>query len=99
MKDLRDLVKTWGICEGEAYNDFRKADEDQVTKVLNATLKFWINGCHCRTLRSSGGVPVMAQWLTNSARNHEVAGLTPGLRTSICCRHGQKERKKSNNTV
>ena len=26
-----------------------------------------------------GGVPVMAQWLTNPTRNHEVAGSTPGL--------------------
>ena len=26
-----------------------------------------------------GGVPVVAQWLTNLTRNHEVAGLTPGL--------------------
>jgi len=25
------------------------------------------------------GVPVMAQWLTNPIRNHEVAGLIPGL--------------------
>ena len=25
------------------------------------------------------GVPVVAQWLTNSTRNHEVAGLVPGL--------------------
>ena len=25
------------------------------------------------------GVPVMAQWLTNLTRNHEVSGLTPGL--------------------
>ena len=25
------------------------------------------------------GVPVMAQWLTNLTRNHEVAGLIPGL--------------------
>ena len=25
------------------------------------------------------GVPVMAQWLTNPTRNHEVAGSTPGL--------------------
>ena len=24
-------------------------------------------------------VPIMAQWLTNLTRNHEVAGLTPGL--------------------
>ena len=25
------------------------------------------------------GVPVMAEWLTNTTRNHEVAGLTPVL--------------------
>ena len=25
------------------------------------------------------GVPVMAQWLTNPSRNHEVAGSVPGL--------------------
>ena len=27
----------------------------------------------------STGVPVMAQWLTNLTRNHEVLGLIPGL--------------------
>ena len=27
----------------------------------------------------SRGVPVMAQWLTNPTRNHEVAGLIPAL--------------------
>ena len=25
------------------------------------------------------GVPVMAQWLANTTRNHEVAGSIPGL--------------------
>ena len=25
------------------------------------------------------GVPVVVQWLTNLTRNHEVAGLIPGL--------------------
>ena len=25
------------------------------------------------------GVPVVSQWLTKSTRNHEVAGLIPGL--------------------
>ena len=25
------------------------------------------------------GVPVVAQWLTNPTRDHEVVGLTPGL--------------------
>ena len=27
----------------------------------------------------SKGVPVIAQWLTNPTRNHEVAGSIPGL--------------------
>ena len=26
-----------------------------------------------------GGIPVMAQWLAKPTRNHEVAGLIPGL--------------------
>ena len=30
-------------------------------------------------LKSRGGVPVVVQWLTNPTRNHEVAGLIPGL--------------------
>ena len=25
------------------------------------------------------GVPIMAQWLTNPTRNHEVVGSIPGL--------------------
>ena len=28
---------------------------------------------------AAGGVPVMAQWLTNPTRNHEDEGLIPGL--------------------
>ena len=33
---------------------------------------------HC-IKRSDGRVPIMAQWLTNLPRNHEVAGPIPGL--------------------
>ena len=29
--------------------------------------------------RVQGGVPVVAQWLTNLTKNHEVSGLIPGL--------------------
>ena len=35
------------------------------------------------------GVPVVAQWLTNPTRNHEVAGSVPGLAQGLriqCCR-------------
>ena len=28
---------------------------------------------------NKNGVPVVAQWLTNLTRNHEVAGSVPGL--------------------
>ena len=30
-------------------------------------------------INSDEGVPVMAQWLTNPTRNHEVAGSVPAL--------------------
>ena len=30
-------------------------------------------------MKNTWGVPVVAQWLTNPIRNHEVAGLIPGL--------------------
>ena len=29
------------------------------------------------------GVPVVAQWLTNLTRNHEVVGLIPGLAQQV----------------
>ena len=28
---------------------------------------------------TTAGVPVVAQWLTNPTKNHEVEGLVPGL--------------------
>ena len=30
-------------------------------------------------LKETVGVPVVAQWLTNPTKNHEVEGLIPGL--------------------
>ena len=29
------------------------------------------------------GVPIVAQWLTNMTRNHEVVGLIPGLAQQV----------------
>ena len=36
---------------------------------------------HCKStiIKKNLGVSVMAQWLTNPSRNHEVAGSIPGL--------------------
>ena len=34
---------------------------------------------NCDTSKSKAGVPVVAQWLTNTTKNHEVAGSIPGL--------------------
>ena len=35
----------------------------------------WVNAININV----PGVPIVAQWLTNPARNHEVAGSIPGL--------------------
>ena len=61
------------------------------------------------------GVPVLAQWLTNLTRNHELCGFDPwpysvgqgsGVAVSCGVGHRKKERKKDsfkqkclNNTV
>ena len=35
--------------------------------------------CIATAFQRSSGVPVVAQWLTNPTRNHEVAGSVPAL--------------------
>ena len=37
----------------------------------------------CCELKTSLGVPVMAQWLMNPTRNYEVSGSIPGLAQRI----------------
>ena len=32
-----------------------------------------------RKIKKRTGVPIVAQWLTNPTRNHEVVGFIPGL--------------------
>ena len=42
--------------------------------------KFQVSVCNMIQFKNSlGGVPIVAQWLTNPARNHEVEGSIPGL--------------------
>ena len=41
---------------------------------------FWVRASQEVAVKMlTGGVPVVAQWLTNPTRNHEVAGSIPGL--------------------
>jgi len=35
--------------------------------------------CNAFFKKHVSGVPIVAQWLTNVTRNHEVEGSTPGL--------------------
>ena len=42
---------------------------------IKLTIEVIYSHC-CKTFW--GGVPVVAQWLTNPTRNHEVAGSIPG---------------------
>ena len=48
---------------------------------------------------SLGGVPIVAQWLTNPIRNHEVVGSVPSLGPSICCECGRRKDKKKSSFV
>ena len=38
-------------------------------------------------LNNTEGVPVVAQWLMNLTRNHEVAGSVPGLLSGLVIQH------------
>ena len=44
-------------------------------KILNKILAHQIQ----QYIKRIVGVPVVAQWLTNPTRNHEVVGSVPGL--------------------
>ena len=37
---------------------------------------------------ATSGVPVVAQWLTNPTKNHEVSGSIPAMSCGVGCRHG-----------
>ena len=52
------------MCQGFSKTLFNSPKQQQKSQVL-------------KNLRI--GIPVVAQWLTNPTRNHEVAGLIPGL--------------------
>ena len=49
------------------------------SKCLTQEEDFWREHALPLRKRIGVGVPVVAQWLTNLTRNHEVAGSIPGL--------------------
>ena len=58
------------VCVCECVNDWVTLVQQKLTKYFKSTIS--------KNLKKIG-VPVMAQWLTNLTRNHEVAGLIPHL--------------------
>ena len=50
--------------------------------IFNYVQPFWLQGgnpCKQQLNTAWVGVPVVAQWLTNPTKNHDVAGWIPGL--------------------
>ena len=68
--DEKKMIQIWktGILERETRGKKCNRTNNQDFLKKRRNLKVWIKG-----------VPVVAQWLTNPSRNHEVAGSIPGL--------------------
>ena len=59
-----------------------KANSTRSCRPGKETWSFFVSavGSHWRSIKKHDlGVPVVAQWLANPTRNHEVAGSIPGL--------------------
>ena len=55
-----------------------RVKDNHVSKFILQILAHLLS-IHIANKKSSQGVPVVARWLRNPTRNHEVAGLIPGL--------------------
>ena len=79
-KTEKEIIKCFELNENEntAYQHLWNC-----TKTLpwreSTSLIFYIRRENLDSKTLTSGVPVVAQWLTNSTRNHEVAGLIPAL--------------------
>ena len=51
----------------------------QKIKYLGIKLNWEVKDLSVEDFKTLGGVPVVAPWLTNPTRNHEVVGSIPGL--------------------
>ena len=77
----RFLAAVYPSCqllpEGQGFGNWRGSGAHKNSNEKNSSAGAPIMAQQVKNLTS--GVPVMAQWLTNLTRNHEVAGLIPGL--------------------
>ena len=56
-----------------------QSSEKSTSKYSGMTVENRMEVSQKTKIRTTLEFPVMAQWLTNMTRNHEVAGSTPGL--------------------
>ena len=52
---------------------------DLLIEIRNILLTIFIKGYNSETIRWRAGVPIVAHWLMNLTRNHEVVGSISGL--------------------
>ena len=52
---------------------------DMTLYLVKYTIKIYKQLLQLKKKKEKNGVPVIAQWLTNPTRNHEVVGSIPGL--------------------
>ena len=82
IRKLFKLIKDFGTVAGYKINTqkstaFLYANNEKSEKEMRETFPFTIAS---KRIKYFGrGVLVVAQWLMNLTRNHEVAGLIPGL--------------------
>ena len=89
MKKHGKILNAYPILHDSNSMTFWKGHNYEHSKMITGCQKYWVASlCALITFppvkfyvyyEFSKGVPIVAQWLTNPTRNHEVAGLTPGL--------------------
>ena len=68
--ESKPIFESWGMFHGGV--DYRMcAQGTRKKRMFQEEISTYI--------KSGAGGPVLAQWLTNPTRNHEVAGSIPGL--------------------
>ena len=73
LRTMKYQRRGWGLDRG---SDWSQIHPFSIIKAAGTTEK---RGKRMRQKTTAPGVPVLAQWLTNLTRNHEVAGSIPAL--------------------